>query len=72
MSSQQDAQKSARELNNGEVFSADVEGISLSRLVKSTMAPFYPNASDEEKAGGLLIIKMDVESKWDLRVYRRN
>ena len=51
------------ELNNGEVFSADVEGISLSRLVKNTMAPFYPGASEGEKNGGLLIIKMDVEGR---------
>jgi hypothetical protein len=29
--------------------------------VKNTMLPFKPEASSEEKKGGLLIIKMDVE-----------
>jgi hypothetical protein len=61
LSSQQDAQKSAKELGNGTVFSADVQGISLSSLVKNTLLPFKPDASSEEKKGGLLIIKMDVE-----------
>ena len=61
LSSQQDAQKSAKELGNGQVFSADVQGISLSTLVKNTVLPYKPNASDAEKKGGMLIIKMDVE-----------
>jgi hypothetical protein len=61
LSSQQDAQKSAKELGNGEVFAADVQGISLSTLVKSTMLPFQPGATDDDKKGGLIIIKIDVE-----------
>ncbi|KAL3919757.1 MAG: hypothetical protein SGARI_007125, partial [Bacillariaceae sp.] len=61
LSSQQDAVKSAKELNNGEVFSADVSGISLSTMVKSTMSAFKEGATDADKQGGLLIIKMDVE-----------
>lgn len=48
-------------MNNGEVFAADVQGISLSQLVKNTMLPYKPTATEEEKSGGLLIIKMDVE-----------
>lgn len=61
MSSQQDAQKSAKALGNGEVFAAKVDGISLSTLVKSTMLPYQPGATDDDKKGGLLIVKMDVE-----------
>jgi len=61
LSSQQDAQKSAKELNDGEVFSADVQGVALSSLVKNTMLPFSSEANDDSKTGGLLIIKMDVE-----------
>lgn len=61
MSSQQDAVKSAKELNNGEVFSADVQGITLSTLTKNTVLAYKPDASPEEQKGGLLIIKMDVE-----------
>ncbi|KAL3919263.1 MAG: hypothetical protein SGILL_003843, partial [Bacillariaceae sp.] len=61
LSSQQDAVKSAKELNNGEVFSADVQGISLSTMVKNTMSAFKEGATDDDKKGGLLIIKMDVE-----------
>ena len=61
LSSQQDAVKSAKELGNGQVFSADVRGISLSTLARSTLLPYKPDATPEESAGGLLIIKMDVE-----------
>jgi hypothetical protein len=41
--------------------SADVQGIALSTLVKNAMLPFKPEATDEEKRGGVLIVKMDVE-----------
>lgn len=41
--------------------SAEVEGISLSTLVRNTMFPFKSDATNEEKRGGLLIVKMDVE-----------
>lgn len=61
MSSQQDAVKSAEELGSGQVFSADVQGISLSTLTKNTALAFKPAATTEETKGGLLIIKMDVE-----------
>ena len=61
MSSQQDAVKSANELGDGQVFSADVQGITLSSLTKSSVLAYKPGASPEETKGGLLIIKMDVE-----------
>ena len=61
MSSQQDAVKSAKELGNGQVFSADVQGISLSTLAKRTALAYKPGATPEEQTGGLFIIKMDVE-----------
>jgi len=61
LSSQQDAVKSAKELNGGKVFSADVTGISLSTMVRSTMLAMKEDASPQEQSGGLLIIKMDVE-----------
>jgi len=61
LSSQQDAVKSAKELGNGQVFSADVQGISLSTLVKRTALAYKPGATPEEETGGLFIIKMDVE-----------
>jgi Methyltransferase FkbM domain len=61
LSSQQDAVKSAKELNNGEVFSADVMGISLSSMVRNTALAFKEGVTDVDKQGGLLIIKMDVE-----------
>ncbi|KAG7365545.1 methyltransferase FkbM domain containing protein [Nitzschia inconspicua] len=61
LSSQQDAVKSANELNKGQVFSADVMGISLSSMVKNTVLAFKEGVTDVDKQGGLLIIKMDVE-----------
>jgi hypothetical protein len=75
LSSQQDAIKSGKALNDGQVFSADVQGIRLSTLVKNTMLPFRTqkdgidnnhndNKNDSKNGGGgggLLIIKMDVE-----------
>jgi hypothetical protein len=61
LSSQQDAVKTAKELNNGEVIAADVDGIRLTTLVKNTMLPFKPEATEEDKRGGQLIIKIDVE-----------
>lgn len=61
LSSQQDAVKSARELNDGNIFSTDVTGISLSTMVQSTMLALKRNASPEEQSGGVLIVKMDVE-----------
>ena len=61
MSSQQDAVKTAKEMNNGTAIAADVDGIRLTTLVKNTMLPFQPDATDEDKAGGVLIVKMDVE-----------
>lgn len=41
--------------------SADVHGIALSTLVKNTMLPFKKDATDDEKQGGLLMVKIDVE-----------
>ena len=61
MSSQQDAVKTAKEMNNGTAIAADVDGIRLTTLVKNTMLPFQPDATDQDKAGGVLIVKMDVE-----------
>eukprot|EP00536_Pseudo-nitzschia_multiseries_P015055 jgi/Psemu1/320783/estExt_fgenesh1_pm.C_8140003 len=61
LSSQQDAVKSAQELNDGNVFSADVTGITLSTMVDSTMLALKQDATADEQSGGLLIIKMDVE-----------
>jgi hypothetical protein len=61
LSSQQDAIKSAKELGNGTTFSADVQGITLSTLTKSTMLSYKPGATPDEQIGGLLIVKMDVE-----------
>ncbi|VEU37062.1 unnamed protein product [Pseudo-nitzschia multistriata] len=61
LSSQQDAVKSANELNNGNTFSADVTGIKLSTMVQSTMMALKADATKEEQSGGLLIVKMDVE-----------
>ena len=61
LSSQQDAVKSAKELNDGNVFSADVTGITLSTMVQSTMLALDEETSQEDKSGGILIVKMDVE-----------
>eukprot|EP00533_Pseudo-nitzschia_delicatissima_P016635 CAMPEP_0197281868 /NCGR_PEP_ID=MMETSP1432-20130617/23381_1 /TAXON_ID=44447 /ORGANISM="Pseudo-nitzschia delicatissima, Strain UNC1205" /LENGTH=302 /DNA_ID=CAMNT_0042748739 /DNA_START=26 /DNA_END=934 /DNA_ORIENTATION=- len=61
LSSQQDAVKSGKELNDGNVFSADVTGITLSTIVESTMLALDEDASKENKKGGVLIVKMDVE-----------
>ncbi len=54
LSSQQDAVKSGK-------VSADVQGITLSTIVESTMLAFDQEASKEDKSGGVLIVKMDVE-----------
>lgn len=61
LSSQQDAVKTAKELNGGESITADVDGIRLTTLVKNTMLPFQEDVSEEDKKAGQLIIKMDVE-----------
>jgi len=62
LSSQQDAVKSAKELNNGNVFNADVTGITLSTMVQSTMLALKKeDASPDDQSGGILIVKMDVE-----------
>jgi Methyltransferase FkbM domain len=53
--------KSAVQLGGGQVFSADVQGISLSNLVKRTSLAYKPDATPEEQTGGLIIVKMDVE-----------
>ena len=62
MKSNSDAKKTA-DLNNGTFVAVDVEGLTLSSLVRNVMLPFQPRArSQEEKAsGGLLMIKMDIE-----------
>eukprot|EP00980_Cylindrotheca_fusiformis_P006850 scaffold1432_cov57-Cylindrotheca_fusiformis.AAC.1 len=61
LSSQQDAVKTANELNDGKAISADVDGIRLTTLIKRTMLPFQPEASEKDKTGGQLIVKMDIE-----------
>lgn len=53
--------KTAKELNDGSVVTADVQGISLTTIVKSTMLAFSETTPSQDKKGGLLIIKMDVE-----------
>ncbi|KAL3942619.1 MAG: hypothetical protein SGBAC_003220 [Bacillariaceae sp.] len=61
LSSQQDAVKTAKELNGGQSITADVQGIRLTTLVKNAMLPFQADATEDDKTGGQLIIKMDVE-----------
>jgi hypothetical protein len=61
LSSQQDAVKSAKELGDGNVFSADVQGITLSNLFKQTALAYKPGATPDEQTGGLIIVKIDVE-----------
>lgn len=59
--SHQDVQKSVREVGDGVVSSAPVTGITLTTLMRQTLLPFSKNASDEEKAGGHLVVKVDIE-----------
>lgn len=48
--------------NNGTSIKADVLGITLSTLLRKTLAPFRLAASpSSSKAGGSLLVKMDVE-----------
>jgi hypothetical protein len=61
LSSQQDAIKTAQQLNGGAVITADVQGITLSTIVKNTMLALDEKSSENDKRGGLLIVKMDVE-----------
>ena len=61
MPSLQDAVKTAKELNNGNVFSADVNGITLTTVIESTMTALGEDPPAEDKTGGILIVKMDVE-----------
>ncbi len=61
LSSQRDAAKTAKEQNGGTPMSADVMGISLSNMVRSTMLAFQGGASSIDQQDGLLIVKMDVE-----------
>ena len=53
--------KSANELNGGKIFSADVTGITLSTMVESTMLALKKDAFPEDKSGGILIVKVDIE-----------
>lgn len=48
-------------MNNGTAIAANVDGIRLSTLVQNTMLPFKPEATESDKRGGTLIVKMDVE-----------
>lgn len=58
-SSHQDVVKSENATKNINV--AQVEGITLSTIAKQTLIAFSPDASDEEKKGGHLIVKVDIE-----------
>jgi hypothetical protein len=47
--------------NNGTVVTAQVQGIALSTLLRRSLSPFDPNGSVEEKRGGSLLVKIDIE-----------
>ncbi len=61
LDSHSDAVNSAKKLGNGQLFYADVQGIALSTLIKSTALAYKAYATAEETTKGSLIIKMDVE-----------
>jgi hypothetical protein len=56
-----DAKKTAEQKNNGTAVYATVTGLNLSTLLQRTLAPFRLDAREEDKTGGKLLIKMDVE-----------
>jgi hypothetical protein len=55
-----DTRKTAMQ-NNGTFLTANVQGIALSTLIQKVLSPFDPNGSKEEKSGGSLLVKMDIE-----------
>eukprot|EP00591_Stephanopyxis_turris_P004927 CAMPEP_0195511798 /NCGR_PEP_ID=MMETSP0794_2-20130614/3986_1 /TAXON_ID=515487 /ORGANISM="Stephanopyxis turris, Strain CCMP 815" /LENGTH=482 /DNA_ID=CAMNT_0040639455 /DNA_START=56 /DNA_END=1504 /DNA_ORIENTATION=- len=42
---------------------ANVDGISLSSLMRNTLLAYKPDAIEEDKSGGHLIVKMDIEGR---------
>lgn len=54
-----DIRKTTRQ-NNGTIVKAQVQGITLSTLLKKTLLAFYSSV-ETNRSGGLLMIKMDVE-----------
>jgi hypothetical protein len=58
-----DVRRTARQ-NNGTIVEANVQGITLSTLLRNTLQPFDPsnNASPvQRRGGGSLLVKIDVE-----------
>jgi len=67
LQSHQDVQKSAAENKGDGVTAADVEGITLTTLMDKGLLAFSPNATPEDKEGGTLIVKIDIEGgEYDL------
>ena len=52
---------SSAQLSNDTASYADVESLSISSLMRSTLLPFKPGATEGEKQGGHFIIKIDIE-----------
>lgn len=61
LESHQDVLKSANEGGTGTVSFAPVTGITLSTLMKRTLLAYSPIATPDEKSGGHLIVKVDIE-----------
>lgn len=48
--------------NNGTMVKANVDGISLSTLLRKTLQPFRPGTfTTSKQSGGSLLVKMDIE-----------
>jgi hypothetical protein len=57
----QDVRKSVGEGNDAETVAAPVMGYTIGTLMRKTLKAFDPSATAEEKKGGHLILKVDIE-----------
>lgn len=61
LQSMPDIRRTTRQ-NNGTVVKANVDGISLSTLLRKTLQPFRPGTfTTSKQSGGSLLVKMDIE-----------
>lgn len=57
----QDVKKSIKNGTAGSATAAEVTGITISTLMKRTLQAFDPNAGEDDKSGGHLLLKVDIE-----------
>lgn len=57
----QDVRKSNEDSNSSTLIAADVEGYTIGRLMRNTLLAFRPGATEADKKGNHLVLKVDIE-----------